>query len=541
PVAVLVTDRAGIIEYVNPRFQTLTGWTEDDVLGRTPGILKSGYTPPESYEALWRSITAGEEWRGEFLNRTRDGDLFWAAATIAPVRDEEGRITHFVAVEEDVTMRKLYEERLFRQANYDELTGLPNRTLLADRLVEALRAKRADVAVLAVDLDDFKRINESLGHGAGDAILREASARLVEAVGPSGVVARLGDDDYAVLLPGIEGPDAAGTIAGLVIEAFRRPYKAGQGEAVVTASVGVAVAPGDGDEANRLLGSATMAMVMAKKQGGDRFRFFSADMEKRARRRFEVESQLRRALARGELELALQPIYSIADRRMAGVEALIRWDSPVLGRVPPEGFIPLAETSGLIEPIGAWVLEEACRQVAHLCDAGHDLFVAVNVSPAQFGSGTLPQAIETALTKSGLPPRSLEIEITESLLLVETPALAGIMAELTRLGVRLSLDDFGTGYSSLAYLRRWPFETLKIDRSFVSDVIASRDAAVLVEAVIAMAHRLNLRVVAEGVETRAQLDFLADRRCDLAQGHLLGRPGDWRSVLAALDGEAFSP
>ncbi|MBF0307674.1 MAG: EAL domain-containing protein, partial [Alphaproteobacteria bacterium] len=524
-----------------PRFQTLTGWTEDDVLGRTPGILKSGYTPPESYEALWRAITAGEEWRGEFLNRTRDGDLFWAAATIAPVRDEEGRITHFVAVEEDVTMRKLYEERLFRQANYDELTGLPNRTLLADRLVEALRAKRASVAVLAVDLDDFKRINESLGHGAGDAILREAGARLVEAVGPSGVVARLGDDDYAVLLPGIDGPDDAGTIAGMVIEAFRRPYKAGQGEAVVTASVGVAVAPGDGDEANRLLGSATMAMVMAKKQGGDRFRFFSADMEKRARRRFEVESQLRRALARGELELALQPIYSIPDHRMAGVEALIRWDSPVLGRVPPEGFIPLAETSGLIEPIGAWVLEEACRQVAHLCDAGHDLFVAVNVSPAQFGSGTLPQAIETALTKSGLPPRSLEIEITESLLLVETPTLAGIMAELTRLGVRLSLDDFGTGYSSLAYLRRWPFETLKIDRSFVSDVIASRDAAVLVEAVIAMAHRLNLRVVAEGVETRAQLDFLAERRCDLAQGHLLGRPGDWRAVLAALDGEAFSP
>ncbi len=413
-------------------------------------------------------------------------------------------------------------------AGHDPLTGLPNRRLLLDRLDAALAQGRRNghrLAVLFVDLDRFKVINDSLGHATGDALLRQVGDRLRAAVREEDTLARLGGDEFVLLLPRMDAPEAAGEVARKVLDALREPFRVGGRELFVTASAGVSVAPDDGREGEMLLRNADIAMYGGKQTRGDCYRFFTPEMNRRARERLETESALRRALARDELELAYQPVADLRTGRACAVEALVRWRHPELGLLGPAEFLEVAEATGLIVPLGAWVLRTACGQARRWREAGHgDLRLLVNLSVRQFQEPALVQQVRETLEREGLPAELLELEITESVAMRDTAASEEVLGELRAVGVRLSIDDFGTGYSSLEYLRRFPIHTLKVDRTFVRDVQTDEGDAAIVSAVVAMAHRLGLTVIAEGVEHPGQLEFLRGLGCDAVQGYFISRP-----------------
>lgn len=525
--SIVISDVNGAIEYVNRAFTAVTGYRAEEVVGRHTRILKSGQTPDAVYAELWNTILAGRQWRGELCNRKKNGELFWEYASIAPVAGPEGQITHFLAVKEDLTLRKQYEERLLRQSNYDELTGLPNRMLATDRLESALsraRRQRTLVALLFIDLDDFKTINTTLSHSAGNRLLKDAGSRLSGGIRKCDTVARLGGDEFAVIVSDLTSPLDAEMTVQKIQDVFRRPFSVDGIDVFVGASIGVTVFPHDGDEAHVLMKNADAAVYRSKERGRDGYQFFTPDIDEHARARLKIASHLRKALDHDELIVNYQPIFDTGSRQLVAAEALLRWHSPELGLVPPDKFVPLAENIGLISAIGEWVLREGASQVVAW---GAELAVlprlAVNVSPRQFRDGRLVQFVTRALQESGLPPHQLELEITETLLLNDLPETMAILQELTQMGVRLSIDDFGTGYSSLSYLKKFPVSTLKIDRSFVADVTTDPGDAALVTAIVAMAHRLGLNVVGEGVETAEQLDFLHALGCDFVQGyHLCG-------------------
>lgn len=527
PVSVIITDTSGNIEYVNPKFEEITGYRLDEVKGRTPRLLKTGYTSESEYQRLWQAIMAGETWWGEFLNRKKSGELFWEYASISPIRDNAGKITRFLAVKEDITVRKEYEERLLHQENFDALTDLPNRLLASDRLGQVvLRARREgrSVGVASLDLDNFKKINDSLGHGSGDELLRQLAHRLNAVVRAGDTVARLGSDEFLLILSDLATPHDSERVLDKVRAVFERPFQVADKEIYVTCSLGVTVAPVDSEDVHILMRNADAALHRAKELGCGKTQFFTPEMNQQALKRLEMESHLRRALECDELRLHFQPKVLSGSGRLVGAEALLRWNSPQLGQVPPDRFIPLAEETGLILPMGNWVLQQACQQGAAWLARGWRLQISINVSPQQFRDGRLVDAVADVLQRTGLPPELLELEVTESLLLEDDPAPAAMLHELKKLGVHLALDDFGTGYSSLSYLKRYPFDVLKIDRSFVRDVIENHDDAALCDAIIRMAHSLNLRVIAEGVETAAQLDYLTAQGADIIQGYYFSRP-----------------
>jgi diguanylate cyclase (GGDEF)-like protein len=413
-------------------------------------------------------------------------------------------------------------------AYHDPLTGLPNRRLLLDRLAVALAHGRRSghrLAVLFVDLDRFKVINDSLGHATGDELLRQVGARLRAAVRAEDTLARLGGDEFVLLLPELDGAEGAGEVAGKVLEALREPFMVGGRELFVTASAGISVAPDDGAEGETLLRHADIAMYGGKQARGDGYRFFTPEMNRRALERLETESALRRALVQDELALVYQPVVDLRTGRVSAVEALVRWNHPTLGMLAPDQFLEVAEATGLIVPLGAWVLRTACGQARRWREAGHDsLRLLVNLSVRQFQEPALVQQVAETLAREGLPPELLELEITESVAMRDTAASEDVLGGLRSVGVRLSIDDFGTGYSSLEYLRRFPIHTLKVDRTFVRDVQTDEGDAAIVSAVVAMAHRLGLTVIAEGVEHPGQLEFLRAQGCDAVQGFLISRP-----------------
>jgi diguanylate cyclase (GGDEF)-like protein/PAS domain S-box-containing protein len=648
--SVIIADRRGTIEFVNPAFTSITGYTQDEAMGKSANMLSAGETKPEVYKDMWDTIEAGGTWRGEMLNRRKNGELYWDAVVISPVRNEKGEITHFVAVQEDITARKEVEgklllnmhilnsisegvavtdieqkfcyvnpaftaitgysaeevigknprllssglmERTFygrmwgdigerghwqgeiidrrksgesypewlsistlkdergrisryvsvftdiserkeaerrvaHMAQHDFLTGLPNRMLLLDRLAQAIRhasREKHKIALIFLDLDRFKNINDTLGHPIGDKLLIEVSSRIARVSRAGDTVSRLGGDEFVVMLPGLETVDDISGIADKLLESVSGPCLIDGKEIDITTSIGISVFPDDGSDGEALLRQADSAMYHAKQDGRNNYRFFTAEMNRRALERMDIEHKLRHAMSRKELQLYYQPQIDRLSGNIIGAEALLRWDNAAKGLVLPGEFISIAEETGLIIPIGEWALREACRQNAEWRKMGlPEIFVSVNLSAVQFRQKNLAGLIRNILEESGLEPAGLELEITESAVMNNTEAAILMLYEIKALGVKLAMDDFGTGYSSLIYLKRLPIDRLKIDQSFVRHMADDADDAVIVGTIINMARNLGLKNIAEGVETEEQMELLSLYGCDGMQGYHFGKP-----------------
>jgi diguanylate cyclase (GGDEF)-like protein/PAS domain S-box-containing protein len=538
PVSVMITDCDGHIEYVNDAFERVTGYRHDEVIGRNPRFLKSDRTPSEIHEALWLSLTNGQQWEGELQNRRKNGELFWEYAHISPLFREDGTISRYLAVKEDITVRKLQHEKIVHQANFDGLTSLPNRRLCLDRLQQLLlqsRRQQTKTAVMFIDLDDFKKVNDSLGHDAGDRLLVDVASRLARNIRGSDTVGRLGGDEFIVLMGGITEIGNVAVAAAHLIEQIQRPYLVGARELMVSASIGIALSPDDGEESNDLLRKADAAMYHAKRLGRANFAFFVDQLTTEISRRFAIEEQLHSALARGEFHLVYQPQVEIDTQRIIGAAALLRWNNPTLGSLSPDEFIPIAEQTGAIVSIGRFVIETALADTATwFLDKEIPFTLAINLSPRQFRDEKLADSILELLQLAAMPAERLELEITEGLFIDQFPDVDRIVYQLHSAGISLAMDDFGTGYSSLSYLRRYPFDTLKIDREFTRDICKDSADRELVFAAIAMAHGLGLTVVAEGVEDSEQCELLRQQGCEIAQGYHFGRPVPIETFAAAM-------
>ena len=484
--------------------------------------------PDRIFNRLWQTISSGQSWEGEFQNKKKDGTLFWEYAHIAPVLNNQGEIEHYIAIKEDITTRKQNEEQILHQAHFDSLTDLPNRFLTMDRLSQMLnesKRSREKVSVLFIDLDDFKKINDSLGHEVGDKVLIEASRRLLTSVRAGDTVARLSGDEFIVLLSGLHKPEAAQIIAEKILDSFRRIFEIDGRELLITASIGIAIYPDDSASTSGLLKSADSAMYHSKESGRNTFSFFTERMNQEVSKRLALEEQIHGALERKEFSVYYQPLINVKTGHIVGAEALLRWNNPVLGSVPPGDFIPIAEQTGLIIKLGEFVLEEALNKTAEWQKEFDSEFrIAVNISPRQFLKTSLFEDIKRLLAASGIQPQQLELEITEGVLMTGHTYIEETLNKITGLGILVAMDDFGTGYSSLSYLRSYPFRILKIDQSFVRDISLDKADRELISAAISMAHGLNLIVIAEGVETEEQLRYLRAQGCDYAQGYLFSKP-----------------
>ena len=483
---------------------------------------------PDYYQELGKSTFIPEGLQAEGWFDNMNGQDRYLAFNAAPIRNSRGELLAVIETFEDVTERKCYEKQLEYQASHDALTRLPNRNVLVDRIHQALLMSQRNghqVAVIFVDLDNFKFINDSLGHNIGDELLKIAAERLVACVRAGDTVARQGGDEFVITVSDPDVGTVAVRIAGAIQEAISQPFRINEQELAITCSIGISTSPRDGEEVQTLIKNADLAMYQAKDQGRNRFRFYTSEMNARLLSRMTMEMHLRRALERNELFLCYQPKVSLISGKITSMEALVRWQSPELGLVSPVSFIPLAEETGLIEAIGEWVLDTACRQNQNWQDIGLPAIpVAVNLSPCQFRQKNLVQVVERILRESRLEARYLELEVTESLVMQNMDRVTTILNELKALGTTLSMDDFGTGYSSLSYLKRFPFDKLKIDQSFVRDMTSDPDSAAIAKAIIAMAHNLRLKVIAEGVETAGQLNYLRMHNCDEIQGYLFSKP-----------------
>ena len=525
--AILITDADNRIVSVNRAFEGITGYDLDAVRGQDPKLLSSGRCSPEFYRDMWAQLRASGHWSGEMWDRRRDGVIYPKWLNISAIVDDRGQVSHYMGVFSDITARKAAEERIQFLAHYDALTRLPNRTLLQER-IQAARAAAERVchkfALLFLDLDHFKTINDSLGHGVGDRLLQAVATRIEACLRKMDTVARLGGDEFVIVVTEMAGNEDAALMASRIRLALCEPYLLDGHTLNTTPSIGISVYPDDGTEGDELIKNADIAMYHAKEAGRNEIRFFNQDMNARALARQEIESSLHLALSRGEFLLHYQPQVDLDSGEIVGCEALIRWQHPQMGLVAPGVFIPVAEESGLIHPIGEWVLREACRQNRAWQDDGQPPFtVAVNLSAVQFRQDTLAATVATILAESGLAPCHLELELTESTVMKNVEATVASLHALKALGVKLSIDDFGTGYSGLHCLTRFPIDRLKIDQTFVRSIGTPRGEAIA-SAIINMAHSLGLKTVAEGVETAGERDFLRSRCCDEVQGYFYARP-----------------
>jgi diguanylate cyclase (GGDEF)-like protein/PAS domain S-box-containing protein len=525
--AILITDAKAHIVSVNAAFCHSTGYTEPEVAGLTPSILKSDCQMPSFFEAMWNTLTLIGKWSGELINRRKDGSNYPVRLSISAVSNDAGGVSHYVGIITDMSSYRAAEDRIQYMAYFDALTGLPNRTLLSDRATRAIATAHRDnqgLAILFLDLDQFKTINDSLGHSTGDAVLQAVALRLKHLLREVDTISRYGGDEFTLLLPDSDGKGAA-QVASRIIEILKEPVEVGIHSLVVGVSIGISLFPADANDFESLLRNADIALFRAKAAGRNNFQFFTNEMNEHARYRLGLELALRSALTNKEFALHYQPQFELAEGKLVGYEALLRWYHPERGIIAPIEFIPIAEMNGLIIPIGEWVLNEACRQARQWQLAGHKpVVIAVNLSAVQIRQANIVQIVRQALHSSGLEAKYLELELTESLLFENIDTVLTQLLILKEIGVRLSIDDFGTGYSSLSYLKRLPIDKLKIDKSFVANLSDDHDSRAIALAIVSMAHSLRLTVTAEGIEDLAQAQILTEMHCNDGQGYLYARP-----------------
>ena len=532
--ALFITDASNTIVAVNQAFTRMTGYAPAEIIGQNPRVLASGQTPADVYFDMWLALDKHDFWQGEVWDQRRDGSTYPKWLTISVIRNAAHEVENYMASFSDITERKQVADKILHLAHHDALTGLLNRTALEVQLQSALvsaQREKHQVAVLLIDLDNFKQVNDTLGHHVGDHLLVQVGQRLKDCVRANDAVARLGGDEFIVVLQDIESAMSVGAIASKLQRALADAYQVDDYTLYATPSIGVSLYPIDGNEPDVLIKNADSAMYHAKAQGRNNFKFFAASMNAAAHERLKLENALRSALEgiscyqAPQFELYFQPQIHLSSGMITGLEALARWNHPQLGFIPPTKFIQIAEETGLIQPLGDWVFWEACRRLAEFKAEGvSDMRVAVNLSTQQLRHDNLPVVVRGALACYDLLPEELELEITESTAMQNPAATVAILEQLKDMGIVLAVDDFGTGYSSLSYLKHLPIHRLKLDRTFVKDIDTSREDAAICSATIVLAHNLGLDLVAEGVETEAQRDYLSHLGCDLFQGFLYSKP-----------------
>ncbi|MBX7274503.1 EAL domain-containing protein [Pseudomonas sp. ERGC3:05] len=525
---VLVTDAQGLIVHVNRAFMEITGYCREDVMGERPSLFKSGRHSSNFYQQMFQVLDHEGEWSGEIWNRRKSGEIYPQWQTIRVIHDDQGQVSHHVAVFSDISAIKDSEHELAHLAHHDPLTDLPNRLLFTDRAEQALasaQVHKRGCALLLMDLDHFKIINDSLGHNVGDQLLKAVGERLKGLFGPGVTLARLGGDEFAVLAESCPQVIQAAAMAQRMLDAMKEPFVFDGNPLFISASVGISLFPSDALSAQQLLRNADSALFKAKSAGREGYALYTEELTAHAQNRVEIASELRRALEQQELRVYYQPVHNLQDSRLIGVEALVRWQHPERGLVPPGEFIPIAERTGLIADIDAWVMDQACRQMCQwLADGAPLSFIAVNVSSRLFARRELYEQVAQVLHATGLDPAFLELEVTESAVMDDPEVALEQLHRLRELGLRLAIDDFGTGYSSLLRLKRLPVQKLKIDQGFVAGVPWDEDDAAIVRVVIALAKSMGMQVQAEGIEQVEQARFLSEQECDMGQGYWFGRP-----------------
>jgi diguanylate cyclase (GGDEF)-like protein/PAS domain S-box-containing protein len=539
--AMVITNINGEIEFVNKKFTENTGYTFEEAKGQTPRILKSGKHPPEFYKNMWETILSGNEFRSDICNKRKDGSLSWELISIAPIKDTAGRITHFIAVKIDDLERKQAEERLRYMAHYDALTGIPNRALFEDRLNQTIHAAKRNknkFAILFLDLDRFKLVNDTLGHDVGDILLKEVAQRLLLCVRQVDTVSRMGGDEFQIILSEIEQFYNPTIVAQKIIESLGKIFIIKGNECSIGASIGICVYPENGDTAEILLKNADLAMYQVKERGRNDFQYYEASMDAANIERLNLEISLRKAVENNEFILYYQPQVDLLSGEIVGAESLIRWLHPQMGMISPARFIPIAEETGLINDIGNWVVHTACMQGKALHDMGYDkLRISVNISSVQFRNPSLAEKLKDIINKTGFNPNYLDLELTESGIMKDVQQNIKMMNELKAIGARISIDDFGTGYSSLAYLKSFPIDILKVDQSFIKNSTTDPNDAIITSTIINMAHSFKFKVIAEGVELIEQLELLRTFNCDEIQGYIFSKPLPEAEFLKLLEEE----
>lgn len=535
---ILVTDERGRIISINPAFQLVTGYSEAEILGKNPNILQSGVHDAAFYKDLWDSIKKKGHWKGEIWNKRKNGDLYPEWLTISTIKDEFGNVTNFVGIFSDITDRKEAEEQLRRLAHFDSLTGVANRYSLNQHLHNLiLTAEKYDqqLAVLFLDLDRFKHINDTLGHSIGDLLLKNVSSRIKDLVRNKDMIARLGGDEFVIALPNINHIKDSAYIAQRIIDALNKPFHLGKHEVYISTSIGISVYPFDGTTFEELLRNADKAMYVAKNNGKNQFEFYHSDMHRDESRQILLEKYMRKALEKNEFFLAYHPQMDTKTKRINGVEALIRWEHEEIGFISPGEFIPIAEETGLIIPISEWVIKKACEDLHLLHINGFpQLSMSINISPLHFNQPDFVERLLSVIRETNIKDNSIELELTEGVIMPNAPETLQKLVKLKQHGIKLSIDDFGTGYSSLSYLNRFPIDILKIDQSFIRKLSDYKEDASIVKAIITMAHTLHLKVIAEGVETKKQLEFLENQQCDSIQGFYITKPLPFEELMKFL-------
>jgi diguanylate cyclase (GGDEF)-like protein/PAS domain S-box-containing protein len=532
PASVIITDLNGIIEYVNPKFTETSGYSSQEVIGEHTRMLGSDIDNKSQLTNLWDTVQKGDVWKGEFCTKRKNGPVYWESAVIAPIRDSNGNITHYLAVKEDITERKAIEDKLLEQATHDQLTTLPNRFLAFDRLQQLLqRAKRkkSHVAVIYIDLDNFKNINDSMGHPVGDQLLIKVAKRILEQLRTADTLARLGGDEFLALIPDVMNISTdLERIVTRLLSATETPFYLENREVSITSSLGIAVYPDDGNDVSSLMRNADIAMYEAKHAGRNTFRFFTKDLNKKVSERIILEAQLNHALEADELYPVYQPIVDIKDESLVGAEVLLRWKSQDLGLIPPSEFIPIAEQSGLIRPITDWLFQTIIMHAKSWDNRPSGFWLSINVPPNYFCDLSFNKTISRIAQQAEAINLRLCIEITENLLLKSDDGVFENFHHLRMLGIQSAMDDFGTGYSSLAYIKRFPLNHLKIDRSFINGLPDDLDNRSLTETIVVMGKKFGMTIIAEGVESLDQMKFLNSLDVDFAQGYFFSKPKSYQ-------------